>query len=150
MPQSYSSLNTHIIFGTKDRAEMIGADLQPRLHEYIGGIFRDEGCHLLAAGGMPDHIHLLVSLSRELSVAETMRIVKASSSRWIHETFPARAGFAWQSGYAAFAVSLSNLASVKRYIDGQAEHHRTRSYKEELIEFLKRHEIAYDERYLCE
>src|SRR5437870_9311963 len=88
--------------------------------------FRAEKSALLAAGGMPDHVHLLVSLSRELSIAETLRLVKANSSKWIHETFPDRQQFAWQAGYGAFSVSFSNLPDVKNYLAHQGEHHRLR------------------------
>jgi putative transposase len=148
MPQSFGSLHFHFVFSTKDRQPLIDAELQPRLYEYIGGILRAEKSVLLAAGGMPDHIHLLVSLSRELSIAETLRLVKANSSRWIHATFPRRQKFAWQAGYGAFSLSFSNLPEVKNYLSRQAEHHRVRTFQDEFREFLEKHELAWDERYL--
>src|SRR5438105_6697892 len=113
MPQSLASLNFHLVFSTKNRQPLIDADLQSRLYEYLGGILRAEKSVLLAAGGMPDHVHLLVSLSRELSIADTLRIVKANSSKWIHGMFPDRHQFTWQSGYGAFSVSHSNISQVK-------------------------------------
>ncbi len=146
MPQSYAALYCHIIFSTKHREPMISRELQPRLFAYIGGGLRDEGNALLAAGGMPDHVHLLTSLTRQTSVAEVVRLVKANSSGWIHETFPPMRGFAWQAGYGAFSVSASAVPAVKRYLAGQEEHHRTRTFQEEFVEFLRRHEIGYDER----
>ena len=79
-----------------------------------------------------------------------MRLVKANSSGWVHQTFPELAGFAWQNGYGAFSLSASALPAVKAYLAAQEEHHRTRTYQEEFVEFLKKHEIAYDERYLWE
>jgi REP element-mobilizing transposase RayT len=97
---------------------------------------------------MPDHVHLLVSLERDMAVAELVRVIKANSSKWVHETFPGRADFAWQTGYGAFAVSFSQLGSVSEYLAGQAEHHRVRPFKEEFLEFLRRHRIECDERYL--
>jgi REP element-mobilizing transposase RayT len=114
----------------------------------MGGILRAEGCALVAAGGMPDHVHLLVSLNRQISVADTLRVVKASSSRWVHETFPALSGFAWQVGYGAFAESFSHLDRVQAYLSQQAEHHRQTTFQEEFLAFLQRHGIEYDERYL--
>jgi len=89
-----------------------------------------------------------VSLGRELSIAETLRLVKANSSKWIHATFPDRQSFAWQAGYGAFSVSYSHIADVKKYIARQAEHHRVRSFQDELREFLRRHELEWDERYV--
>jgi REP element-mobilizing transposase RayT len=148
MPQSFTSLHYHLIFSTKAREPFIDAALRPRLYEYIGGILRAHDSVLLAAGGMPDHVHLLVSLGKERAIAEILRIIKANSSRWVHETFLDRQAFAWQTGYAAFTVSLANLDSVKAYLAGQEEHHRKRTFKEELIAFLRRHRIEYDERYL--
>jgi putative transposase len=97
---------------------------------------------------MPDHVHLLCSLSKELAVAEALRLIKANSSKWIHETFPQHGSFAWQAGYGAFAVSYSHLDSVKRYIASQAEHHKKSSFQEEFRAFLRKHDIAFDERYL--
>ena len=148
MPQSYTSLNLHIVFSTKRRNSWITSEIDARLYDYFGGILRNEGCSLLAAGGMPDHVHLLVSLNKQLSVSDALRILKANSSKWIHETFPMRKMFAWQSGYGTFSVSHSGLDNVKRYIAGQAEHHRTRTFQEEFIALLKRHKIEFDERYL--
>lgn len=150
MPQSFASLHCHIIFSTKDRAPLITAAVQPRLYEYIGGIARSHECCLVAAGGIADHVHLLVSLSREIAVAQAVRVIKANSCKWIHETFPEHIDFAWQAGYGAFAVSYSQVPTVREYLAGQEEHHKRRTFKEEFIEFLRRHNIEYDERYLWE
>jgi len=148
MPQSFASLHVHIVFSTKSRAPLIASDLAPRLYEYLGGILRAHGSVLVAAGGMPDHVHLLCSFGREISVAEALRVIKANSSRWIHETFPNQRGFAWQAGYGAFAVSYSNLPTVKRYLAQQAEHHRVRTFQEEFLALLRRHNLRFDESHL--
>jgi REP element-mobilizing transposase RayT len=148
MPQSFAALHCHIIFSTKNRAPLISADLQPRLFAYMGGIAASEGNVLVAAGGIPDHVHLLVSLSREIAVAAAVRLLKANSSKWIHETFPELQHFSWQAGYGAFAVSYSHLDRVKRYLANQEEHHRKQTFQEEFVAFLRRHKIPYDERYL--
>ena len=149
MPQSFVSLHHHLIFSTKNRLPLLSSEVQPRLFEYIGGILRAEGSVLEAAGGVADHVHLLVSLNKQLSISEVLRIIKASSSRWVHETFPdTMSGFAWQAGYGAFAVSHSHREKVRTYLSRQAEHHRKVTFQEEFIAFLQRHGIAYDERYL--
>lgn len=148
MPQSFTCLHYHIVFSTKHRAPLLTADWQPRLHEYMGGILRAHGGQLLAAGGMPDHIHLLAQLSKQQSVADAARVIKANSSGWVHQTFRERRDFAWQTGYAAFAVSYSHLSEVKKYITGQEKHHRKMTFQEELLAFLKRHNIEYDDRYI--
>jgi putative transposase len=148
MPQSFTCLHYHLVFSTNNRFPSITLDIQPRLYEYIGGILRAERCILLAAGGMPDHVHLLCSLTKELAVAVALRLIKANSSKWVHETFPQQRSFAWQGGYGAFAVSYSHLDKVKRYIARQGQHHRQTTFQDEFIAFLKRHDIEYDERYL--
>jgi putative transposase len=148
VPQSFAALYCHIIFSTRNREPLIPRELQPHLFAYMGGALRDEGSLLLDAGGTPDHVHLLVSLTRESTVAEVVRLIKANSSGWVHKTFPTLQGFAWQAGYGAFSVSASALPAVKRYLATQEEHHRKRTFQEEFVAFLKRHGVEYDERYL--
>ncbi len=148
MPQSFSAVYLHIVFSTKRREPFIRDELALRLYPYFGGIVTSTKGTLLCAGGMPDHVHLLVSMGRESTLADLLRELKANSSRWIHETFPELRSFAWQSGYAAFSVSFLRLDDVRRYIENQAEHHRTRTFQEEFVELLKRHNLVFDERYV--
>ena len=148
MPQSLACLYAHLVFSTKNREPFIAPDLAPRLYAYTGGILRETGSVLIEAGGMPDHIHLLVSLGRQAAVADTVRTVKSNSSRWVHETFPSRAAFAWQSGYGAFTVSHSSLEAVREYVRGQEGHHKVWTFQDEFREFLRRHAIEWDERYV--
>jgi REP element-mobilizing transposase RayT len=147
MPQSFASLHCHIVFSTKHRQPTITADLQTRLFEYIGGILRNHECRIIAAGGTPDHVHLLTSLSRTIAVADAVRLIKANSSGWIHDelTMP---DFQWQTGYGAFAVSYSNIQQVKHYLANQEEHHRKMSFQEEFLELLRRHNLQWDDRYV--
>lgn len=147
MPQSFGSLHCHIVFSTKNREKRIGRDCRPRLFEYMGGTLRNQSSRLIAAGGTSDHVHLLVSLGRSVTVADVVRVVKANSSRWMHDEMKL-GGFAWQSGYGAFAVSYSNLNQVKEYLARQEEHHRQKSFEEEFLELLRRHNLQWDERYV--
>jgi REP element-mobilizing transposase RayT len=150
MPQSFTCLHFHFIFSTKNRVPCLTPDFQLRLFEYIGGVLRAHQGRLLAAGGMPDHVHLLCSLSKQQAVADALRVIRANSSKWIHDTSPQQRDFAWQAGYGAFAVSYSHRDQVKRYLAKQEEHHRKVTFQEEFIAFLKRHDVEYDERYLWE
>jgi putative transposase len=127
---------------------MITSDIQERLYKYCGGILNENKCKLLAVGGMPDHIHLLASINKELSISAVLRILKSNSSKWVHENFPKHKSFAWQAGYGAFAVSFSGLHTVDAYIANQEEHHRKTDFKKEFLTLLERHEIEYDERYI--
>jgi REP element-mobilizing transposase RayT len=133
MPQSFASLHCHFVFSTKRRQPQIKADLQPRLFDYIGGILRKHSIALIAAGGMPDHVHLLASLGRTVTVADAIRWVKSGSSSWMHDEIGLRE-FQWQEGYGAFAVSYSNIEQVRAYLANQQQHHRTISFQEEFLE----------------
>ena len=148
MPNSYTCLRYHVIFSTKNRVPQIRPSIRDRLHEYVGGIVRDEKGRLIAAGGTPDHVHLLISTHPQTALSDLLRQVKASSSRWIHETLADLRDFGWQNGYGAFTVSHSNIGQVAKYIAEQEAHHRQVSFQEEFIEFLRRHDVAYDERYI--
>ncbi|HVZ93211.1 MAG TPA: IS200/IS605 family transposase [Phycisphaerales bacterium] len=148
MPSTWSQLLFHFVFSTKQREPFIDPQLQPRLYDYIGGTIRGERGTLLAIGGAPDHLHLLVRWRTDAAVSELMRRVKGNSSLWVHETFPDRHHFAWQEGYAVFSVSKSQVSSVKQYIDSQEEHHRERDFKSELLALLRAHDVEFDERYV--
>lgn len=148
MGSTFTSLLFHCIFSTKDRSPEITTDVAPQLSAYLGGIVRSLDGVALAVNGVSDHVHMLISLKPTISIADAMRVVKAHSSKWLHEQWPAKRTFAWQDGYGAFTVSRSNVDAVGAYIARQEEHHRTVSFQEEFVAFLKRHEIEYDERYI--
>ena len=147
---SFTSLSYHIVFATKYRAATIIKPIQERLYEYIGGIIRAKNGHLIQIGGMPDHIHILARLSPALAVADVIRDVKANSSKWLNEQTDMKQLFEWQKGYGAFTVSYSRIESVQRYIQNQEEHHRTKTFQEEYVEFLQRHNMPYHLEYLFE
>jgi putative transposase len=150
MAHTFANLLTHVIFSTKDRIGFIDADLGPSLYPYMGGIIREINGTALAINGPQDHVHLLVSLPANVAISDAMRVLKTNSSRWVHEQWPQRRGFAWQTGYGVFSVSQSNADQVCAYIANQEEHHRHVSFQEEFLAFLKRHGIAFDERYIWE
>ena len=150
MPQSYSALYVHVVFSTKHRAADIDAEMQGRLFEYVGGILRQRKCVLMADGGITDHVHLLVSQGREWGLSDLMRDVKSLSSGWVHDTFADKSRFEWQTGFAGFSVSQSNLDAARSYLAPQEEHHRKMTFQEELIKLLRKHEIEFDERYVFE
>jgi putative transposase len=148
MPHSYTSQLIHCVFSTKERRPIITPALLERLTPYIGGIARANGMVLIAAGGIEDHIHLLIMLPKTLSIAKAMQLIKGGSSKWIHDTFPEHRLFEWQEGYGAFSVSTSNKSRVIAYINNQREHHKKSDFMSEFISLLKAHEIEYDERYV--
>ncbi|MEX0793759.1 MAG: IS200/IS605 family transposase [Pirellulaceae bacterium] len=148
MPQSFACLYVHLIFSTKNRRPWIEEGWFPELKKYFAGTLRGQGSKLIDCDGVADHVHLLFSQSKQVSLSDLTRDLKANSSGWIHREYPQLKEFAWQSGYAAFSVSYSGIPDVQRYIANQREHHRTRSFREELVAFLEKHHVEYDERYL--
>ena len=148
MAYSYSNCLMHIVFSTKHRQKTISRALRPRLWSYLGGIARKNGMGALAVGGTDDHVHMLVSIPATLPIAKAVQLIKGGSSKWVHDTFPTHKGFAWQEGYGAFSVSVSVVDETKSYIGRQEEHHRTKTFEEEFVAFLRRHQIEYDERYV--
>lgn len=148
MPQSLSYLLTHIIFSTKDRAPFLDATVRPALHAYLATVARNVDCECFRVGGVADHVHLAVRLSRTITMAQLIEELKTSSSKWLKTQSPALAAFAWQRGYGAFSVGPSDLNALLHYIDTQEEHHKTRTFQDEYRAFLKKYGIDYDERYV--
>ncbi len=145
---TYTNLLYHIVFSTKNREPMIPESMESDMYAYIGGIVRELGGALLAAGGMHEHVHLVLKLSQSRSLSEVMRIVKANTSKWMNERSDMQYHFAWQDGYGAFSISESRAEMVVEYVKNQKEHHRKRTFQEEYVDFLKRHNVKYDERYV--
>lgn len=148
MAHTYVSNLMHCVFSTKDRRKEISGELQERLWPFIGGIARRNNAPALEIGGMPDHLHILLSVPATLPVSKAVQLIKGGSSKWIHETFPAHKHFEWQEGYGAFSISLSHKHATIGYIQDQEKHHRTRSFEEEFLAILKKHGIAYDPKYV--
>jgi REP element-mobilizing transposase RayT len=136
------------VWSTKNRASFLDSDLRARLWPYLGGIARENKMKSLAVGGAADHVHILISLPGTLSVAKAIQLLKGNSSKWIHETFPRLAGFAWQEGYGAFSIGVSGVDATVDYIRNQTEHHRQRTFREEFVAMLRTHGLDYDERML--
>src|ERR1039457_1884057 len=114
MPHSYVSSVFHIVFSTKHRMQLIPADRQSRLWNYLAGIALNHGIQVLAVGGTENHVHILVVLPADTALSDAVRTLKTNSSRWVRQTDRL---FAWQEGYGAFSVSPSQLDRVKEYID---------------------------------
>jgi putative transposase len=148
LSHTYVNALFHCTFSTKGRRRLITADLQERLWPFLGGIAREQGLKALAIGGVEDHVHLLLSLPATMPVAKAIQLVKGASSKWVHDTFPEHRVFAWQEGYGAFSIGVSQTTATIAYIRRQPEHHRHKTFQDEFRLFLKKHGIQYDERYV--
>lgn len=148
MGQSLHVKYSHLVFSTKNRASLISPDLEPRLHAYLGGIVRDHGARLLAVGGMPDHVHLIIRDSKSLTDIQMMKDLKGGSSRWVNESAGLPGRFAWQAGYGWFSVGPRGLEAARAYVDGQKAHHQKESFQDEYRRFLRQYEVDFDECYV--
>jgi putative transposase len=148
MGQTLGFVLIHVIFSTKERMPVLDATVQPDLHAYLATVVRSTGCECYRVGGVSDHVHLAIRLSRTLAVAELVEQVKSSSSKWLKGQSPKLAKFAWQRGYGVFSVGPSDLQALLGYIEGQEGHHATRSFQDEFRAFLKRYGMDCDERYV--
>lgn len=138
---SFNSCLMHCVFSVKERRPLLTPEIRQRLWPYLGGIARENGMKALAIGGVADHVHVLLSVPATLAVSKAMQLLKGNSSKWLRETFAElrRDGFAWQEGFGAFSIGVSGLEDTVEYIRTQEEHHRQRSFREEVAAFLKKH-----------
>jgi REP element-mobilizing transposase RayT len=149
MPQSLSHIYLHIVFSTKNHQRFIDEEIQPELYAYMARVLSDE-CSSPAKiiGGVEDHAHILLNLSRTFTVAHVVEMVKKRSSKWIKTKDERFTDFQWQAGYGVFSVSGSAVAEVANYIVGQKQHHQKGTYKDEFRGLLNKHNIKYDEEYV--
>lgn len=148
MPQSLSLVILHIIFSTKERRGFINEAIRPHLHSYMATVGRNANCDCYRVGGVADHVHLAIRLSRTVTIAELVENLKTSSSKWLKTQAPDLADFSWQRGYACFSVGPADVDPLCKYIDGQEEHHRSRTFQDEYRMFLKKYGVDHDEAYV--
>ena len=148
MAQSLAKIYVHTIFSTKYRKALIKKEIEKELFAYIGDTIKRDGGIPFLINGTENHIHILSTLPRTVSLAKYVENIKRNSSRWIKGKGVDYLNFAWQNGYASFSVSSSKIDIVKRYISNQKEHHKKLEFKKELILFLNEYSVNYDEKYL--
>ena len=149
MPQSFAQIYLHIVFSTKYRQPLILPEIEDKLYAYIAGIIKKLGGIPIQINGMPDHIHILATLPRTITIAKYLEEIKRNSSRWIKTQGILYQHFAWQNGYGAFSVSQSQTNRVDRYIRNQKVHHKRQdTFKREFEALLKKHNLEYEKEYL--
>lgn len=148
MPQSLSKVLLHVVFSTKNREKTIPRRLRNALHSYLAGICRARSSEAFRVGGTDDHVHIACTLPRTLTMAKLLEEIKKASSIWMKKQEGGTSHFSWQAGYGIFSLGQSQMPTLLEYIDNQEQHHRKRSFKEELLELLEKYDVAYDEKYL--
>ena len=148
MSQSLAKIILHIVFSTKNRANLIPKHLLQEIHSYIAEVSRNHGSEAFRVGGTQNHIHIACTLPRTLAVSQLLEEIKKSSSKWIKKRDVLSSGFSWQAGYGVFSLGYSQLNNLVKYIDKQEEHHHQKNFQDELIELLEKYDLKYDEKYL--
>ncbi len=148
MPQSHAAILVHLIFSTKNREPVIQPDIDSELYSYLATACQSANSSAILINGTSDHVHLLINLGRQTTIAGLVQGIKTSSSAWIKSKGPFYRNFLWQNGYGAFSIGQSGVPTLKKYIANQKEHHRVVTFQEEYREFLNKYEMEYDERYL--
>jgi REP element-mobilizing transposase RayT len=148
MANTYTQLNTHVVFAVKGRENILPSTMRLELFKYISGILTNIDQFSLAVNGYKDHVHLFFEMSPAKSLSEIVRIVKANSSKWINEKKFIASKFLWQEGYGGFSYSRSQRDNVIKYIMKQEDHHHQKTFREEYLSILKSFEISFDEYYI--
>ncbi len=150
MANTYSQINIHCVFAVKGRENIITKNFREELHRYMSGILKNDGVFPLAVGGWNDHVHVFFELTPDLKISDLIRMLKATSSKWINDNRLVLGKFQWQEGYGAFSYSRSQRDNVINYIMKQEEHHKKRTFREEYLELLKNFEVEYKQEYVFE
>ncbi|MBP8042603.1 MAG: IS200/IS605 family transposase [Bacteroidales bacterium] len=148
MPNTYTQLYVHYIFAVQNRISLISNKWKEDLYKYINGIIIQQGHKPFAINGIPDHVHVLVSMSPKQAPSDLMFHVKRSSSLWINDNKLVAGKFSWQEGFGGFSYGKSQIPSIVKYIANQEKHHKKQSFYEEYLDFLKFYEVEFDERYV--
>lgn len=150
MANTYSQINIHCVFAVKGRENLISKEIRDELHRYMSGILKNDNAYPLSVGGWKDHVHVFFELHPDSKISDLMRMLKASSSKWINDNKFVKGKFQWQEGYGAFSYSRSQRNNVINYIKNQEDHHKKQTFREEYLELLTKFEIEFKNEYVFE
>ena len=150
MANTYSQINIHCVFAVKGRENLISKEFRDELHRYMSGILKNDNAYPLSVGGWKDHVHVFFELHPDSKISDLMRMLKASSSKWINDNKFVKGKFQWQEGYGAFSYSRSQRNNVINYIMNQEDHHKKQTFREEYLELLTKFEIEFKNEYVFE
>jgi putative transposase len=148
MANTYTQLYIQFVFAVQNRISMISDSWQNELYKYITGIIEHQEHKLFSINGIPDHVHLLISMNPKQAPSDLMYHVKRSSSIWINDNKLCVGKFSWQEGFGAFSYGKSQISAIAHYIENQKQHHLKKTFIEEYKEFLKAFGIEFDDRYI--
>jgi len=147
-PGTFSQIYIQVVFAVKGRHSLIKPYWETDLYKYITGIVQGKGQKMLAINGTENHIHFLIGLKPSCKISNLVREIKKSSNVFVKENKFTKFKFEWQEGYGVFSYSHSSLNNVIAYINNQKEHHKKTTFKKEYLEFLKKFDLGYDDKFL--
>jgi len=150
MARTFSQIYIQIVFAVKGRENLLQKPWREEVFKYISGIIKNKNQKSIIVNGFTDHVHVFVGMKPSMSVSDLVRDIKNNTSNFINEKRWVLGKFSWQEGYGAFSYSQSHIESVYNYILNQEEHHRTKTFREEYINFLKKFQVEYEEKFLFE
>jgi REP element-mobilizing transposase RayT len=150
MANTFTHLLYHCVWSTKNRQPLILPEIEQRVWGLLATTATTHGMHIQRAGGIENHVHVLIEIPKTLSMSDAMKELKGGSSNAINKASFTDTPFGWQIGYGAFTVSKSVAPDVVKYIVNQREHHRSVSYEEEFKKLLEKHGLEYDPKYVLD
>jgi putative transposase len=147
---TFSQIYIQTVFAVSNRQSLIRPQFKEDLSKYITGIVKKQGQKLISINGVADHVHILIGLRPSMALADLVRDIKADSTTYINKSRSVRGRFTWQEGYGAFSYGHSQLDTIIKYIQNQEKHHRRKSFKNEYLSFLRKFDIAFDDKYVFE
>ena len=148
MANTFTQIYIPIVFAIQNRISLIQPEWKDELYKYITGIIQSNGHKLIAINGMPNHLHIALGYKPHQLIPDLLQDIKGNSTKWINEKKFVKGKFSWQAGYGAFSFSNSQIDNVVKYINNQEQHHKRKIFQEEYIQFLKKYDISYDEKYI--
>lgn len=148
MAGTYSQIYIQYVFAVKGRQNLLKKTWRDDVFKYMAGIIKSKNQKPIIVNGVEDHVHVFVGIKPAIHISDLVRDIKNNSAKFINEQKYLEQKFSWQEGYGAFSYSFSHIDRVYKYIANQEAHHRKKTFKAEYLEFLKKHEVEYDEKYL--
>jgi putative transposase len=136
---SFLKIWIHLVFSTKNREPFLTKDIRYKVHQHIIENCKEKDIFIIAVNGYTDHLHCLISLGKEQSIAKIAQLIKGESSFWINKNTICKTKFSWQDDYFAVSVSESQVGTVKKYIQNQEAHHSKSTFSNEVDEFMKKY-----------
>jgi len=150
MAGTFSQIYIQVVFAVNGRANLLQKPWRDEVFKYMSGIIKGKKQKPIIVNGVANHVHLFFGLKPSMPISDLVRDIKNNSSNFINDQKFVHGKFSWQEGFGTFSYSHSHIDQVYQYIMNQEQHHQKRTFKEEYLDFLKKFEIEYDDKYLFE